>query len=254
MIASQTLHAVVFDMDDTLVDWSQQAADWSELRRIHLRPVHDHLRQSGHAVPDLERMAEVYSEINTRAWMSASPPDWYAPRQIDVLRAALYALSLNIDEAGLLDLQRRFDWRPVPGVRVFPEAVEVLRTIRGQGVRTGLLTNASSPMWMRDRELEALGLRDLLDERLTAGDIGHLKPHPRPFEAVLGRLNATASEAVFVGDRVQDDIVGAQSVGMRAVWIRRDGSTLPDPTRPDAVITDLRELLSILDQWFPGWR
>jgi 2-haloalkanoic acid dehalogenase type II len=188
------------------------------------------------------------------AWESSAPPEWIAPRQHEVLRRTLEQLHLNIDQLDLAHLQQLFAWGPIPGVRVFPDTFEVLDTIRAWGVQIGLMTNSSSPMWMRDRELEAMGLLQYLDVRLTAGDVGHLKPHRRAFEAVLNRLGTRPDEAVFVGDRQHDDIVGAQQVGMRAVWVQRGTEDIAEDVQPDATIESLSELPPRLDAWFPNWR
>jgi putative hydrolase of the HAD superfamily len=248
------LRAVIFDMDDTLVDWSQNPVDWEEVRRNHWKPVYDDLRAAGYTLPELNAIVELYNEHNRRAWAAAAPPDWIAPRQIDVLRDTLFALPIEKNGLDLERLQRIFGWGAIPGVRLFPDTLDVLHAVRAAGLSTGLLTNASSPMWMRDRELDALGLTHLLDARLTAGDVGHLKPHVRPFAAILERLEVEPEEAIFVGDRVYDDVVGAQSAGIRAVWIRRDPAATADSVRPNAIIDSLTALLPTLDMWFPGWR
>lgn len=248
------LRAVIFDMDDTLLDWSAHTADWQEVRRAHLRPIYEHLLAAGYGLPDLNTVAEVYHEHNNRAWAGAAPPEWIAPRQIDVLRSALRALKLDPDSLDLNHIQHLFGWGLMPGVRPFPDAQAVLEAVRAAGLYTGLITNASSPMWMRDRELEALGLLHLLDVRVTAGDVGHLKPHPRPFQAVAEQLGVSADEAVFVGDRLQEDILGAQGAGMRAIWVRRDPHAYPDAIKPHAIVDSLLGLLEILDIWYPGWR
>ena len=248
------LKAVIFDMDDTLIDWSDHHTDWDALRRSHLQPVRQALIDAGIEVPPLAEMSQVYNEINRTAWAASSPPDWIAPRQRDVLRKALQEMNINLDGLDLDHLQQKFGWGKMPGVTVFSDAPSVLEAIRAADVQIGLLTNASSPMWMRDRELEAMGLLRYLDVRMTAGDVGHLKPHRQAFEAVLDALGVTAEEAVFVGDRQHDDIQGAQQVGLRAVWVRRGTEPPADDITPDAVIERLIDLLDHLDEWFPDWR
>lgn len=248
------LRAVIFDMDETLIDWSAHTADWHELRRKHFSPVIAHLRERGHDVPDLDALVYAYNEENERLWKASGPPDWVAPHTPNLLHAALASTGLTVAEEEMPALVRLVDWGPVPGVSPFPDAADVLRALRDAGMRIGLLTNASSTATMRDRELEAYGLLDLIDERMTAGDAGHLKPHPRAFWAVLDRLGVEPEEAVMVGDRLEDDVAGGQQVGMRTVWVRRNGSKPQNGIRPDATITALNELLDLLDNWFPNWR
>ncbi|MEI7925511.1 MAG: HAD hydrolase-like protein, partial [Chloroflexota bacterium] len=57
-----------------------------------------------------------------------------------------------------------------------------------------------------------------------------------------------ASRAVFVGDRLFDDVFGAQRAGMRAV--HRLNSMVPGyEVQPDATIVGLDELVPIIDGW-----
>jgi putative hydrolase of the HAD superfamily len=248
------LRAVVFDMDETLVDWSGRSGDWTEHNQQHLKPVHEYLHSAGHAVPELAAFAKIYSEQSYEAWQESMPPEWNCPRQIDIMRSTLRAAGLD---AGAIDVQRLqslFAWDVIPGVRLFDDTVPVLCTLREAGVQTGLVTNTAFPMWMRDVELQSLGLLRYLDVRVTAGDVGKLKPHPRPFKEVLKRLGVEPEEAVFVGDRLHDDIMGAQGAGMRAIWVRRATGPENGTAKPNATIDRLRALLEILDLWFPGWR
>jgi HAD superfamily hydrolase (TIGR01509 family) len=248
------LRAVIFDMDDTLLDWSTREGQWIDLTRRQLAPVHEHLKKEGHKMPELDVLVEAYGEQNRRAWESITPPEWNCPRQIELLRAALVSLKLEAEKLDMDKIQRLYAWGPIPGVRAYDGTVEVLRTLRVAGLKTGLITNATMPMWMRDTELKATGLLELLDVRLTAGDVGKFKPHPKPFQEALKRLHVSADEAVFVGDQVHDDVAGAQAAGMRAVWIRHGADVSNGSCKPNATIASIRELLKTLDLWFPGWR
>lgn len=249
-----TLRAVIFDMDDTLIDWTENSIDWRDLRRKQIRPMYEYLAGRGYLLPSLEEMANTYDDFKQAAWENISGPEWFSPNSLDTLRATFEEYSLNVDTGELPGLLRLFEWGPMPGERIFPDAVTVLQEIVSSGLRTGLLTNASSPMWLRDRELEALGLLEYLQVRMTAGDVGHLKPHPRAFLAILEAMNLMPGEAIYVGDRLRDDIEGAQGVGMRAIWVRRANSLWMDTITPDATIDSLTELLETLDIWHPGWR
>ncbi len=248
------LRAVMFDMDDTLLDWSGREGQWIDLTRRHLAPIHEHLQKEGYQVPNLDGLAEAYGEQNRRAWESITPPEWDCPRQIELLRATLISLKLETERLDMNQIQRLFAWGPIPGVQAYDGTEEVLRVLRSSGLKTGLITNATMPMWMRDSELKAAGLLDLLDIRLTAGDVGKFKPHTKPFQEALKQLHVSAEEAVFVGDQVQDDVAGAQAAGMRAVWIRRGADISNGSCKPNATIASIRELLQTLDLWFPGWR
>ena len=97
------------------------------------------------------------------------------------------------------------------------------------------------------RILEREGIADLFDTVVVSDEVGWRKPKPVIFELALRRLGIGAGEALFVGDRADIDVAGAQGVGMPAAWINRDASPLPDDVRaPEFEIRDLAELEGIL--------
>ena len=52
--------------------------------------------------------------------------------------------------------------------------------------------------------------------------------------------------ALFVGDRADIDVAGAHGVGMRSVWINREGGAARGRPVPDHEIRDLGELPGLL--------
>jgi len=95
---------------------------------------------------------------------------------------------------------------------------------------------------------------ELIDAEVDTSEVQWTKPHPGAFRAALAALGQSEPcRAVFVGDRLWDDIHGAHQVGMRAVFVPH--SDLPDFQRglvdgqPDATVQRLAELLPIVDGW-----
>ena len=95
--------------------------------------------------------------------------------------------------------------------------------------------------------LEREGVAHLFETILVSDAVGWRKPAPRIFEQTLQVMGLTPGAALFVGDRADIDVAGAQGVGMRAVWINRDGEALPaGAPAPDHEIRDLDELPRLL--------
>ncbi len=138
-------------------------------------------------------------------------------------------------------------------IRHDSDAAEVLAALRERGMRTGLLSNTFWPAAFHDDLLRRDELRDLFTECCYSCDLPNLKPHAGAFRAALSAVGVDdPARAVFVGDRADDDIAGAQAMGMRAVWRpnHSDPFRPPDPLRaPDAVIDGLGELLAVVDTW-----
>jgi putative hydrolase of the HAD superfamily len=250
------LKAVLFDLDDTLIDWHGFSEDWPTFERMYLRRVFDYLSGSPQPLSDFEAFAMEFRQRTRAAWDSGRG-SLIAPHLGTILLEAAGAAGAPpgvLDAKALLDA---YEWTAVPGTVVFPDVVDALVLLKDNGVKIGIVTNAFQPMWLRDIEIQAHGLLDHFpDCRISAADVGYLKPHPAIFQAALDRLNITPDEAVFVGDNPIADIAGAQGAGMRGV-LRITSPTPPMLSGlivPDGAVNTLAELPPILDQWYPGWR
>jgi putative hydrolase of the HAD superfamily len=250
------LKAVLFDLDDTLLDWSGFKSDWATMEALHLSRVVEFLRAEGHDFHDAQAYTAEFRSRTTAAWASART-SLRAPNLGNVLVEAAIALGVPV---GAIDARRcleAFQWAAVEGTTLFPECPEVLRLLHDNGIKVGIVTNAYQPMWLRDIEIEFHGILNFFpDCRISAADVGYLKPHPAIFQAALNCCGAKADETVFVGDDVEADVAGAQAAGLLAVLreTRRSQSRLGGAIVPDATIKSLTDLPPLLDEWFHGWR
>jgi HAD superfamily hydrolase (TIGR01549 family) len=95
--------------------------------------------------------------------------------------------------------------------------------------------------------LEEAGVAHLFETVLVSDAFGWRKPSPAIFAEALRRLGVPAREALFVGDRADIDVAGAQGAGIPAVWLNPAGEALPaGVTPPRFEIRDLDELRRIL--------
>jgi FMN phosphatase YigB (HAD superfamily) len=95
--------------------------------------------------------------------------------------------------------------------------------------------------------LETAGVAHLFDTIVVSDEVGWRKPRPEIFHAALGTLGVSPSDALFVGDRADIDVLGAHAVGMAVAWINRRADPLPaDITPPTFEIRDLAELDALL--------
>jgi putative hydrolase of the HAD superfamily len=249
------LKAILFDLDDTLIDWTHFDSNWEAVESPYLRGVYDYLCQTADFPHTLETYIEAYVDHIRDAWMSARS-SLIAPHIGRVLVKA--AVSLGVAEE-VLDIDaslKAFGWGAIPGTHVFPDVIEGLTLLRDCGIHLGIVTNAAQPMSLRDVELAQHGLLEFFPRcRFAAADAGYLKPHEKIFAAALACLDASPDETIFIGDNPVADIAGAQGAGMRGI-IRVNHEVKPMISGliiPDAAINSLTELPPILDEWFPGW-
>jgi HAD superfamily hydrolase (TIGR01662 family) len=240
------VQAVVFDLDDTLLDWSQQT-DWmGNVSGTHLQNVYDYLAKNGNDLPPPAELFQNYQEAILSSWDEAKKR-WTGVNFESVLRHCFETSGLDVAEIDMDEVLLAYNWKAVADVALFADTVPVLDSLRQQGYKIGLVTNSMMPMWMRDIELREYGILDYFDARITSGDTGYMKPHPVIYERVLGLLEVEAKTAVFVGDRPENDIAGANAVGLTSVWMNPPhvDYDLGDVV-PDYEITTLQDLLPIL--------
>lgn len=242
------IQAVIFDLDDTLIDWSRQEMSWEEYTRPMTDNVHRHLAAAGHTLPEGEEFYRRLRHEVEAQWEQARET-WKGASFREALRRTLQRFDVDEARVDLEALMQVYDWQPMPGVTVYDDALHVLEELRRRGYKLGLITNSFLPMWMRDVELRHYDLIDFFDARLTSGDAGYIKPHPAIYEQMLEMLGASAEGSVFVGDRPQNDIAGANEAGLISVLI--DPPHLAREVNehvPDFTIEQLQELLEILER------
>ncbi len=264
---ARQLKAVLFDFDDTLIDWSGVTRDWREIEAERLdrvlRFLNRRLSPTGIA---LEQLVERYTKRTRAAW-AAARANLRAPVMPEILQQTLTELGVSEADACADEIMRAYDWKVVPGTVVFPDVFPVLDELRSRRIRLGVVTNASQPMSLRDCELREHGLLPYFPEcRLAAADVGYLKPHPRIFHSALERIGVAPEEAVFIGDNPIADVCGALDVGMRAAQrlnpggatasgghqLLSDSGYTSDGGHP--CLRSFAELPALLDDWYPDWR
>jgi 2-haloalkanoic acid dehalogenase type II len=121
----------------------------------------------------------------------------------------------------------------------YPDVLPALGELRERGLTLVVASNwdCSLSDW-----LEPAGITDLVDGVVTSAEVGAPKPHPRVFERALAIAGVAPSEALHVGDKVDNDVDGAAAAGVRAVLLQREG----EPPVGVEAIRSLRELPALL--------
>jgi putative hydrolase of the HAD superfamily len=208
--------AVIFDLWETLIDWDREA--------------------SAQLSVDLE--AIVGTDFRER-W-NGSKAKYNGP-----IRAALTEAGVADEHLDDVCALRREYLRKCLVAR--PGAVDTLRRLRENGIRTGLITVCSEDIETLWPESEFAGL---FDAEVFSSSFGASKPDPRIYLACCERLDVAPEDAVFVGDGANDELAGARRVGMEAILIHRPGE---DPLWPELRewdgprVTSIPEVLEVVE-------
>lgn len=212
--AAGVLAAVGFDLDGTLFDHRGSATDavCTFLSDLGVNATAD--------VTDLWLAAEDAAFEQWRAGRIS-----FQEQRRRRLRTVLAELSIDFIDTPS-DLDRLFEQYLIEyrrAWRTFPDAADVLASLRARGYQLGLLTNGNEEQQLD--KLFALGLEDSFDAVCISEAIGFQKPDPRAFRALARSLDVEPHRCLFVGDSPDKDVSGAESAGMQALLIDRHGGS-----------------------------
>ena len=124
-----------------------------------------------------------------------------------------------------------------------PDMPALLRRLVDRGLKLGVVANQPAAMGQR---LAREGIGDVFAHLGLSGVSGLRKPDPRAFTTVADALGVAPGECIMVGDRIDNDIVPAKSLGMATILFRSGRHRRQKPRnsaeQPDAVVIDALEL------------
>ncbi|VAW77987.1 hypothetical protein MNBD_GAMMA12-3858 [hydrothermal vent metagenome] len=137
----------------------------------------------------------------------------------DVVQQLAHSIDKNISlrkiEKATQSRQARFDYALA---QVENEIIEQIQSLRNSGVKTVLVSNASSgevSAW-KDSPLASC-----FDEVIFSCECGMAKPDPGIYQLALNKLGVTANQALFVGDGGSQEHEGARAVGLSPVLMKK---------------------------------
>ncbi|MGE3073182.1 MAG: HAD family hydrolase [Dehalococcoidia bacterium] len=241
------IRAVLFDLDGTLWTMGGAAAnadfDWSGVTAIQADALGPQFERLGFDCDPGGFVTRFFAELN--ATLSPPTADFSEPSWFPVLERVLAKLGCHCerwDAEVILDTLNAVPFSEF-GITAFPDAAPVLTALSNGGFKLGAVTNNPKPPHVLGNLARDLGLPDVFDVIVSSWELGWRKPHRAPFETALRALQVDASEALHVGDSLENDIAPALELGMSAV-LRRNGRSAARGTHRE--VDSLLELLPIL--------
>lgn len=235
------LEAVLFDWGDTLMDFRYDEELMDEAFRAGLSAL-----DRADLAPADEIRAHFRAEFEPLFWVPGTIEEIEYP---DLIRRALAHFGVEISDeelARFLEAEHAA-WAPARVLGATTHAL--LDALRGRGLRLGLVSNAFDPGWLLQRDLADMGIAERIDVAVFSSEVGKRKPHPEIFERALEALGVEPADAMFVGDRLFEDVRGAGELGMttvQALWFRADDH--PDGGEPDYEAFTPMDVLNVADR------
>ena len=221
-MAARPFRLLIFDIDDTLVDFAaSERAALADTRRRRFGAV------------DAAAFAASFSVVNRGLWSAFAAGAVSLP-ELRWRRFADTARDLGLpDDRAWMEIETEYEAALVRHARVLPGVVDALRRLapryRLAAISNGL-ANVQRP------KVERTGLDALVPTILISEEEGLAKPDPAIFLRCLERTGMRAADALMVGDSLDIDGVGAAAAGVAFCWLERpDEAPRADGTCPIAL-------------------
>ena len=132
--------------------------------------------------------------------------------------AHLFGIELPAVQIAALELEL---YAELPTIRLYPEAARCLYALRDAGYKIGLCSNLSAPYAIPVKLL----LPFELDAYTWSFEAGAVKPQRAIFETLCDGLQCAPEEVLMVGDTVEADYFGPRVLGMRSIFLARQGDS-----------------------------
>jgi len=229
------VRAVLFDLDDTLVD--HQHANRAAVTGVRER----------FAVLQRIALDDLIAE-NTRLLEALHRTVALGTLAVDAARVeryrALFAYAGAADDAAAAAAARTHRALYLKHRRRVAGALELLQVLSAH-VRIAVVTN--NTFAEQSEKLATFELAPYVAALVTSAEIGASKPDPRIFGAALARLGCAPGDAVMIGDSLPHDVEGALAAGVAAIWFDRSGAS-PPASVAVPVLTSLEPVADVARQ------
>ena len=202
---------------------------------------------------DQEKAIETIQEIVNEYGSNFSNHYDYFIRRLNHLN---YRLKLSYSDRYkyIAAAVKAYHQEKVNSIILYDDVEDCLKKLKELSIKTMIVTDGL-PIKQYDKILR-LGLDKLIDMVIISDEIGIRKPNPDLFEYSLKEAGVNGSEAIYIGDRIDKDIIPAKLNNIHSVYIHRGGkydtneeiAELSEINRPDFEISNLKEIFAIIKE------
>ena len=250
------IHAVVFDLFDTLVDLSMESLPRTTLNGREVPStmggLHEALRE--HTELGFDEFSKALLEVDREHRVTRYREHLEFPT---VLRFEVLCERLELTASHLPQLLTDIHMGMIRGCASVPDHHPGVLEELCARVPVGLCSNFSDSATAQ-RVLDEAGIARHFEAVVISEDVGLRKPHAGIFEVVVDRLGVTPEKTLHVGDNLEADVAGAHSLGMQTAWLTRRVKqpetklAAYEGDRPTFELEDISEILPLVGKKSDG--
>jgi HAD superfamily hydrolase (TIGR01549 family) len=246
----KTYQAVLLDMFDTLVNFNNQRLPLVQIDGQEVRTTSPYVYEAIKPVcPDVS-LGDFYKAF-VEAFRVAEEIRNRDQREVTAherFRILFQRLDLpdGPEIARFIDVGIAEHMKQLARAMEFPESHRGVLEALGLRYRLAVVSNFDHGPTV-EMALGSHGIRQRFEAVVVSADVGWRKPRPEIFAETLRRMGLAASDAIFVGDTPEVDVVGARAAGMDVIWIDHGLKPLPPgtpaPTFTVSAFADIKQVL-----------
>jgi len=221
------LKAVLFDLDNTLIDFVQFKKECS---KAAIRA----MIEAGLGMEEEKASALLFKMYDDFGWEDQRIFERF-------LRKVSGKVDYRILANGIAAYRRVKTGHLTP----YPRIMETLIKLKSKGLILGIVSDAPKMQaWLR---LAETNISEFFDVVVALEDTGRLKPSKMPFKQAIKKLGFKPEEILFVGDNPERDIKGAKGVGMKTA-LAEYGQLIKGKSKPDFVLKKPIDLQKVVEK------
>ena len=227
--------AVLFDLDDTLIDFQYS-------RRQGLRAVQNLVPALfSVSLKELELAHEEQLQRHYGLTLAGSRSDEDA--RLERWRSIFNRYEVPTDATIIAEASAIYSTTQISSARIVPGIPELLPILRDR-VKVGIISNGKSSIQRQKLERFRVELGDF-DTIVISEEVGVSKPDFAIFQLALNELEVNPAQAIMVGDSWENDIAPSIRCGLTALWLNRYGHTCPQPEK----VVELAKFEPVNETW-----
>ncbi len=203
---------------------------------------------------DKKKAVRILKEIVKEYGSNSSKHYNYFIRRLNQMEDGIKNISYNDGYKYIAAAVMAYHAEKVNSIKLYDDVEESLNKLKELSIKTAIITDGI-PIKQYEKILR-LNIDKLIDLVVISDEIGIKKPNPELFNYCLKKFRVIGQETIYVGDRIDMDIIPANLNDIYSVYIHRGGKydnyktdfTIQGDLQPNYEISNLSELFDIIEE------
>lgn len=205
------IKAVIFDVDDTLVNSNK--AEYNAICKF--KDAYKEFNQG-----EYSEFAKLWKKITKDVY------DKYLQHQISFEQLRIERMKnlfkhykVNISDKEAMSIYSVYQNEYEKNWELFDDAKEILENFKNK-YKLAIITNGDSNQ--QRKKIAYTGLNQYFSDIFISSEVGFSKPEKEIFQTACKKINLNPENCIMIGDRYKVDIEGSLNVGMHGIWVNRN--------------------------------